>query len=104
MSIVKRNNYLTDRNLTDLAYNVDYNRLGEDKIQISVSFAGSPATVTIHKGSVWECNGNRYIVESADYTFQMDGAGHNYITFTDNPAVDFGSAAAIGTFSAEKQG
>jgi hypothetical protein len=34
----------------------------------------------------------------------MDGAGHNYITFTDNPAVDFGSAAAIGTFSAEKQG
>ena len=104
MAIVKSNNYIPGQNLTDLALNVDYDRLGEDKIQITVNFAGAPATVTIHKGSVWECNGNRYMVTGADYTFQMDGAGHNYITFTDNPAVDFGSSAAIGTFSSEKQG
>lgn len=103
MSIIKVNTYLADRNITNMAVNVDYNRLGEDKTQISVNYGTTPATVTIKNGSIIECNGNRYLI-NADYSFQMANAAHNYLTFTDNPAIAFSSAAAIGTFDAEKQG
>ena len=104
MAIIKINNYTPGKNLTSLALNVDYNRLGEDKSQITVNFGTVPATVTIKRGSIFECNGNRYLINGADYSFQMANATHNYITFTDNPAISFGSAAAIGTYDAEKLG
>lgn len=103
MSITKVNTYLTDRNITNMSLNVDYNRLGEDKTQITVNYGTTPATVTIKNGSIIECNGNRYLID-ADYSFQMANAAHNYLTFTDSPAIAFSSAAAIGTFDSEKQG
>lgn len=103
MSIIKVNTYLTDRNITNMALNVDYNRLGEDRTQITVNYGTTPATVTIKNGSIIECNGNRYLID-ADYSFQMANAAYNYLTFTDNPSIAFSSAATIGTFDAEKQG
>lgn len=104
MPIVKINNYTPGNNLTSLSLNVDYNRLGEDKSQITVNFGTVPATVTIKRGSIFECNGNRYLINGADYSFQMSNATHNYITFTDNPTISFGSASAIGTYDSEKLG
>ncbi len=103
MSILKVNTYLTDRNITNMALNVDYDRLGEDKIDISINNATTPATITIKNGSIIECNGNRYLID-ADYSFQMSNANHNYLTFTDNPAIAFSSVATIGIFDVEKQG
>lgn len=104
MAIEKINKYLPDQDLANLAENVDDNRLGLDLSEIEVSFATSPATVTIKLGSIIEVNGNWYKITSADYVFQMANATHNYITLTDNPAVAFSSAAAKGTFTAAKQG
>lgn len=104
MAIVKINNYSPGNNLSSLSLNVDYNRLGEDKSQITVNFGTTPATVTIKRGSIFECNGNRYLINGSDYSFQMSNAAHNYMTFTDNPSETFGSASSIGTYNAEKLG
>jgi hypothetical protein len=104
MAIEKINLYTPGNNLMNLALNVDYNRLSEDKSQITVNFATTPATVTIKRGSIIECNGNRYLINGSDYSFQMANANHNYITFTDNPSIALGSASGIGTFNTEKQG
>ena len=102
--IVQKNLYLPGQDLTNLAQNVDYNRYQDFKGTITVNFGTVPATVTVKVGTILEVNGNLYAIETADYVFQMDNATHNYLTFTDNPAVDFGSAAAIGTYTAAKQG
>lgn len=104
MAIVQRNLYLPGQDLTNLAQNVDFNRFQDFKGTITVNFGTVPATVTVKVGTILEVNGNLYAIETADYVFQMDNATHNYLTFTDNPAVDFGSAAAIGTYTAAKQG
>ena len=104
MGIIQKNLYLPGQDLTNLAQNVDYNRYQDFKGNITVNFGTVPATVTVKVGTILEVNGNLYAIETADYVFQMDNATHNYLTFTDNPAVDFGSAAAIGTYSAAKQG
>jgi hypothetical protein len=104
MAIIQKNLYLPGQNLTNLAQNVDYNRYQDFKGTITVNFGTVPATVTVKVGTILEVNGNLYAIETADYVFQMDNATHKYLTFTDNPAVDFGSAAAIGTYSAAKQG
>ncbi len=105
MAITKINNYITGsgNNLTNLCQNVDYLRLQEDKIQITVSYAGSPATVTIKKGSMIEINGNLYLI-TADYSFAMANATHNYLTFTDSPTPTFSSAVIKGTYSSLKMG
>jgi hypothetical protein len=105
MAITKINNYVTvtGNNLTSLALNVDYLRLQEDRIQITVNYAGSPATVTIKKGSLIEVNGNLYLITS-DYSFAMTNATHNYLTFTDSPTPAFSSATAKGTYSIAKAG
>jgi len=102
--IVQKNLYLPGQDLTNLAQNVDYNRYQDFKGTITVNFGTVPATVTVKVGTILEVNGNLYAIETADYVFQMDNATHKYLTFTDNPAVDFGSAAAIGTYTAAKQG
>jgi len=102
--IVQKNLYLPGQDLTNLAQNVDYNRYQDFKGTITVNFGTVPATVTVKVGTILEVNGNLYAIETADYVFSMDNATHNYLTFTDNPGVDFGSAAAIGTYSAAKQG
>jgi hypothetical protein len=104
MAITKRNLYLPDRNLANLTVNVDDNRLGLDTSEISVDFTTSPATVTVKQGSIIEVNGNSYSITGTDYVFQMANASHNYITFTDDPAVGFSSAANVGNFNAQKQG
>ena len=104
MAITQLNLYLPGQNLTNLAQNSDYNRLNDCKMAITVNFGVSPAEVTVKIGSLIEVNGNLYAIDTADYVFSMDNATHNYLTFTDNPAVDFGSAAAIGTYTAAKQG
>jgi hypothetical protein len=83
---------------------MDLSRLGVDKTNITVNYATVPATVTIKEGSIIEVNGNLYTIEGADYSFQMANATHNYITFTDNPAVAFSSAAARGTYQDDKHG
>lgn len=101
MAIVQRNLYLPGRDLTNLAQNVDLNRIGMDLTDISIAF-GAPSVVTVAAGSMIECNGNIYVL-TTDETFNM-GGGHNYITFTDNPAPAFASAAAQGTYSALKGG
>lgn len=101
MAIVQRNLYLPGRDLTNLAQNVDLNRVGMDLTDISIAF-GAPSVVTVAAGSMIECNGNIYVL-TTDETFNMV-AGHNYITFTDNPAPAFASAAAKGTYSALKGG
>jgi hypothetical protein len=102
--IVQKNLYLPGQDLTNLAQNVDFNRFQDFKGNITVNFGTVPATVTVKVGTILEVNGNLYAIETADYVFSMDNATHNYLTFTDNPAVDFGSAAAIGTYTAAKQG
>ena len=104
MGIIQKNLYLPGQDLTNLAQNVDYNRYQDFKGNITVNFGTVPATVTVKVGTILEVNENLYAIETADYVFQMDNATHNYLTFTDNPAVDFGSAAAIGTYTAAKQG
>ena len=104
MAIIQKNLYLPGQDLTNLAQNVDYNRYQDFKGTITVNFGTVPATVTVKVGTILEVNGNLYAIETADYVFSMDNATHNYLTFTDNPGVDFGSAAAIGTYSAAKQG
>ena len=104
MAIVQRNLYLPGQDLTNLAQNVDFNRFQDFKGNITVNFGTVPATVTVKVGTILEVNGNLYAIETADYVFSMDNATHNYLTFTDNPGVDFGSAAARGTYSAAKQG
>ena len=102
--IVQKNLYLPGQDLTNLAQNVDYNRYQDFKGNITVNFGTVPATVTVKVGTILEVNGNLYAIETADYVFSMDNATHNYLTFTDNPGIDFGSAAAIGTYTAAKQG
>jgi hypothetical protein len=102
MAIVQKNLYMPGQNLTNLALNVDINRLGVDKSNITVNYGTVPATVTIKEGSIIEVNGNVYAIEGADYSFQMSNATHNYITFTDNPVPTFGSAAVVGTYSNNK--
>ena len=104
MAVTKLNEYLPGQNLTNLALNVDYNRLGCDMTDISINFGTSPYTVTIAEGSIIECNGNLYAITGSDYSFQAANNTHPYLTFTDNPSVAFSSSAAVGTFSALKSG
>jgi len=104
LGIIQKNLYLPGQNLTNLAQNVDYNRLGLDRCNITVDFNVSPANVTIKQGSLIEVNGNLYAIEAADYVFAMANATHNYITFTDNPLPAFSSAASIGTYNNAKLG
>jgi hypothetical protein len=104
MAIEKYNLYMPAQNLTNLSLNVDINRIGIDKINIDVNYGTSPATVSIKEGSIIEVNGNLYVINGSDYTFQMANATHNYITFTDNPSPAFGSAAARGTYRDDKKG
>ena len=94
------NLYIPGQNLTNLALNVDYTRLGYDGIDISVNFAVSPAEVTILKGSIFEANGNFY-VQDEDYTFTMSVDTHNYIAYDGST---WESYANKGTYTAEKQG
>lgn len=101
MAIEKRNLYSPGQNLNNQAVNIDDNRLSADKSSITVSFAVSPATVTVEVGSFIEVNGSGYTVVTADEVFQLSSAAHNYITF--NGTV-FASAATKGTWDAEKQG
>jgi len=104
MAIIQKNLYLPGQDLTNLAQNVDYNRLGLDRCNITVNFGTVPATITIKQGSLIEVNGNLYAIEAADYTFAMANATHNYITFTDNPIAAFSSAAGKGTYNNAKLG
>lgn len=103
MAINKVNLYTPGQNLTNLANNVDYNRLGIDQTNIEVDFSGSPAQVTIKQGSLIEINGNRYIVQGADYVFTMAGATDNYITFNETTP-SFSSTTIKGTYDDAKAG
>jgi hypothetical protein len=100
MAFVKRNNYLPEQDLTNLAQNVDLNRVSDDKTFISVSFSGSPATVTIKAGSLIEVNGNQYDITS-DEVFVMDNGTDSYIIFD---GVTFSTAPTVGTERADKGG
>jgi len=102
MSIDQLNSYLPGQNLNNLANNVDYNSLGMDFTQISSPFTGSPATVSVAIGSMWELNGNRYVINTAAATFALASATDNYITY--NESTGFSSAATTGAWSAVKQG
>lgn len=107
MAIEKVNDFIIGppaQNLSNMGENVDLNALSDDKTQITVNFGTSPATVTIKVGSIIEVNGSRYKITGSDESFQMSNATHNYITFTDSPGTTFGSAASIGTYTADKQG
>jgi len=109
MAIVKVNNYGTENNLTNVALNVDYDRLQEDKTDISINYGTSPATVTVNVGSIIEVNGNRYVVQTSSESFQMDNVAHDYLTVTDDGGTDsdpltFGSASTIGMYDSAKQG
>lgn len=104
MGIVKLNNYLSDRYLSDLANNVDYNRLHTDKTNISVNFGTSPATVSIKQGSMIEANGNSYTVNGGDYDFQMANGTDNYIAFSEGPPVIFKSVSLKGSYQNGKLG
>lgn len=101
MAIEQTNVYSTNQNITNLAINVDYDRLEIDQSIIEVNFGTTPATVTVKVGSLIEVNGNRYRIITADETFQMSNATHNYITFD---GTTFGSAATAGIFDPQKQG
>lgn len=103
MTINKVNNYIPGQNITNLANNVDYNRLGMDQTIIEVDFTGSPAQVTIKQGSIIEVNGNKYIVQGADYVFTMAGATDNYITFNET-IPSFSSTTIKGTYDNAKAG
>lgn len=103
MTIKNIGNFKADKNLTELAQNVDYNRLGSQDFYITVNYGTTPATVTVKAGSIFECNGNRYEA-TIDEPFQMSNASHNYLTFTDNPVKSFGSTDERGAFSIGKNG
>jgi hypothetical protein len=94
------NLYLPNRDLDNLANNVDYNRLAYDGIEIDVDFGVSPAKITIKKGSLIEVNGNLYTA-TTDEDFTMSLASHNYIVFD---GISWSSASGKGTYSPEKQG
>jgi hypothetical protein len=104
MSIDQLNLYIPGQNLSNMGSNIDYNRFQSAKIQISVNFGTTPATVSVLIGSLIEVNGNLYTISSSNETFQMSNASDNYITFTDSPSTSFDSASTIGTYSAPKQG
>jgi hypothetical protein len=106
MAITQKNNYSTSQNLSDLTENVDANRLGDDRTNISVNFGTTPATVSIKQGSWIEANGNLYVVDSADYSFQMSSSSDNYIYFNEaaGPPATFTSGTAKGTYRNDKIG
>jgi hypothetical protein len=101
MAIVKKNLFLPGQNLTNMGLNVDLNAFSDDKTYITVNFGTSPATVSVKVGSIIEANGNRYTIESADYSFQMANTTDNYIVFD---GTIFKSAATKGTYDTAKQG
>jgi hypothetical protein len=101
MAVEKVNLYTPGKNLTNQGLNIDYNRLSDDKTFIEVSFATSPATVTIKAGSFLETNGALYRVSQDDEVFQMSDAGHSFITYD---GTTFASAATRGTKRPDKQG
>jgi hypothetical protein len=103
VAITQVNNYMPGKNLARLTVNEDYDRIGNDRVFITVNPATVPATITVLEGSIIECNGNTYVLD-ADESFQMANAAHEYITFTDNPAPAFSSQAGPGTFDPELQG
>lgn len=101
MAITQLNSYLPSQNLTNLAENVDYNRVGDDKTDITVNHTTSPWTFTIKVGSLIEKDGNIYTVDTADYTLQATDNAHNYIVFTGSA---FASSANRGTYDPAKGG
>lgn len=103
MSIKNIGTFKTDKDLTLMGLNVDYERLGDQDFKFSVNYTTTPATVTVKDGSIWECNGNRYQADG-DYTFQLDNANDTYIEFTDNGLTSFSSGTNRGTYSIEKNG
>lgn len=100
---------VTERNLSNMSVNVDYNRLAKYMTEVEPDFTSSPAVMTVKVGSFIEVNGNLYVVQTSDEEFTMDNSLHNYLTVTDdggtvaNP-LTFGSSSTIGTFDAKKQG
>jgi hypothetical protein len=106
MAITQKNLYSTTQNLSNLTVNVDANRLGDDRTNISVNFGTTPATVSIKQGSWIEANGNIYVVDSADYSFQMNSSSDNYIYFNEaaGPPPTFTSGTVKGTYDNAKAG
>ncbi len=100
MAITQQNLYIPGFDISSIAKNIDYDRLGVDKSVISVDYSVSPAVVTVKKGSIIEANGDTYLIDN-DEVFAMANAAHNYITFD---GTTFSSAATIGTWSTIKQG
>jgi hypothetical protein len=103
MAITQLNLYTPGQNLSNLANNTDYNRLGVDKTNISVNFGTTPATVSIKQGSIIEANGNLYTVSGADFSFQMTNATDNYIAFAEGTPT-FNSVTVKGTYRDDKLG
>jgi len=103
MSIDQRNVYTPTQNITNLALNVDSNRIGDDRTNITVNFTTTPATVTVKQGSTIESNGNLYIVTGADYVFQMALATDNYIALYETTP-EFKSVTLKGTYDDAKAG
>jgi hypothetical protein len=101
MAITQLNSYLPGQNLTNLAENVDYNRVGDDKTDITINHTTNPWTFTIKVGSLIEKDGNIYTVDTSDYTLQATDNTHNYIVFTGSA---FASSANRGTYDPAKGG
>lgn len=98
----KKNLYLPGQNLSNLANNTDYNRVGDDKTVIEVDFTGSPAEVTIKTGSIFECNGNLYTV-TADEVFTLSTVNDKYIIF-DPATLTYAGSTTPGTFDPTQLG
>lgn len=101
MAITQLNLYSTTQNLSSMANNIDYNRIGVDKTDITVNHGTSPWTFTIKQGSIIEKDGNLYVIDTADYTLQATSNTHNYIVFTGSA---FASSASLGTYDPLKGG
>ena len=79
MPATKKNTYEigVNNDISNLANNVDYNRLGEDKVIIEVS----GPNLLIKNGSIIEANGALWVVDSGDLSITLaDG----YLVFDDS--------------------
>lgn len=102
-TIDQNNLYIPSQSISSLTENVDDNRFSRDETNISVNFGTTPATVSIKAGSVIEADGDTYLVETSDFSFQMTNTTDNYVVF--DPAVpDFKSASVKGTYNNTKLG
>ena len=97
MATTQRNLYGSGSNLDNASNNIQDTLLGDDKVKITIT---SGPVVTILKGSMFDYNGKRQIIED-NILVTIDTLSDNYIEFD---GADFITSNSIGIWDTEKQG